>query len=243
MRKSEFVFVLICAHALKQSFAGMTLTLGAFLLLCLAITGTQSTAVPGVEVEGVLKGSADDDGGQLLRVDLVRRDGTLEQRSLVHATSGRFTLRNVHNGVYALSVVGNTAWSYAPLRIDVMNGKVQVENRRDPLLIPGEGLQSSSANSTHPFPVYMVGRATMLAPQSGGWTISSLLGNRFLMFQVVAISFVILFPRYLKTLDKETLAELTGEVEQVSVDPNEAIKGLMDYEDGVEHEIIAPLPQ
>lgn len=212
-------------------------------LVFLAFSDANVKTVSGVRIEGVLRRAMDDDGGQMLRVDLTRSNGQLEQRSVVHGESGRFILYDVQDGVYALNVIGNTAWSYAPFRIEVKDNKVAVENRRDPLLIPGELAFSTSANSTHPFLVHSLGRAVMLVPTSDSWSIRSLLGNRFLMLQVVAVSFVLLFPRYLKTLDKETLAELTGEVEQVTIDANEAIKALMDYEQGVEHEIIAPLPQ
>lgn len=198
--------------------------------------------VNGAEIQGIVKG-AWDNSGDLMRITLVGRDGVMEQQTLVHAKTGRFTLYEVHDGVFALNVIGSTVWSYAPIRVEVKEEKVQVESRRDPLLIPGEGAISTSANATHPLTVLAIGRATMLAPKSEGWTIGDILGNRFLMLQLFAISFVVFFPRYLKTLDKETLAELTGEIEQVKVDANEAIKALMGYEEGVEHEIIAPIPQ
>lgn len=139
-----------------------------------------------------------------------------------------------------MNVVGSLSWAYSSHLLHV-NGDtdddVKVENRANPLTIPGSSIMMMNITD---FVFNPMGPARMFVHSDAagqGWNLS-----RWHFLQLAAVLFVALFPKYLKSLDKETLAELTGEVPDVVLDPNEAVKALMGYDQGVEHEILPSIP-
>lgn len=165
------------------------------------------------------------DEARLVHVTAHSRTGDLAESTPV-APDGNFTMHRLHDGVYTLSVVGAASSAYRPLHVHVKEGvAVAREVREDPLVIPGVALEELPANASYPLDIEVLGKMNYLN-KGEPWSIRSIIGNRFMMLQIFAVGFVILFPRYLKTLDKETLAELTGEVEPDIGDPNETIRAL-----------------
>lgn len=183
-------------------------------------------------VHGVLQGNTVHPERHI-RVDVIARGGRLAA-SVPVRTDGSFSIVGPDDGVYVLSVIGSVSWAYAPMHLHVSKGgeTIAVEPRADPLILPASWLHRTAANISHPLLLRPHGRATHVAlPKQ--WTIAELLRNRFLMFQIVAVAFIVLFPRYLNTLDSETLAELTGEVQTEQLDPNVALKALIALEDNI----------
>lgn len=200
-------------------------TMARLLLVLFVLFFTCLPYAHATELHCALEG-AEDYSANTIRLDAYARNGALVATVPVRP-DGTSRLPSLSDGVYALSVVGSTAWAYTPIHLHVSRGgtKLAVELRTDPLALPGRRVEQVTVNETHPLVLRTLGRAVHI-PQAEQWSIYAILGNRFYMFQLFAVGFVVLFPRYLKTLDRETIAELTGEVEPEQVDPNLAIKAL-----------------
>lgn len=178
-----------------------------------------------------------DEEARLICIELLSEDGRLLSRVPVHSKTGVYRFDNLATGTYQMNVVGSLSWAYSSHLLHVAGDDVKVENRANPLTIPGDSIMMMNITE---FVLKPMGPATMFLSTdaaSKGWSIT-----RWHFLQLSAVLFVAAFPKYLKSLDKETLAELTGEVPDVVLDPNEAVKALMGYDEGVEHEILPSIP-
>lgn len=192
-------------------------------------------------VRGQLMTTIGDENRQM-HVTAHSRQGDLVESAPV-TSDGKFSMNSLQDGVYSLTVVGSRAWTFAPMHVHVDQGAVvSKELRINPLEIPGMIVEAVPTNVSHPLVIDTFGKANYLR-KTEPWSISAILGNKFLLLQIGAVIFVIMFPRYLKTLDRETLAELTGEVEPDAGDPNKIIKALVGRNNvDVENEIVPAIP-
>lgn len=111
--------------------------------------------------------------------------------------------------MYEVSVTGSTSWAYTPMSRGGAN--LVVELRTDSLALLGRWVEQLNVKEINPLMLRTLGHDVYI-PQAEKWSICTIIGNRFYMFQLFAVDFVILFTLYLKTLDRDTIAELTGEV-------------------------------
>ena len=212
----------------------------ALLSLLLCSVGTHPAWSQGV-IAGEVQVSKDE--SHLLRVEVYAQSGLVSAVAPV-LPDGAFQLTGLSDGIYSAVVVGSMRSEYHAMHVLVAKGKLAlVEDRWNPLRKPQleDDASHGSAARKQATLRFLVKAHIDFSERQKPWPFLDILQNKFLMFQVVGVIFVLLFPKYLKSLDKESLEELTGEKEPDLGDPNEVVKALIGYDKNSEFEILPAL--
>lgn len=154
---------------------------------------------------------------------------------------GRFVVRGVADGVYVAEVIGSSRWEFAKIWVRVLGGRVVWTERRLDLFVRPGGLGDDVGGDGEEegkevvFEAYGEANYLKVPPP---WRLLDLVRNKFVVFQVFAISFIVWFPQYIRALDKDLLEELTGEKEPDLGDPNKVVKALIGFDEHSANDVI-----
>jgi hypothetical protein len=210
--------------------AAMMCTLAAVCALSTAHFASATSALPQPSLTGFVSLASPAD--QHLRV-LVRplRVAVAVQASTPSPAAPytlSFTLPTLADGDYVLELCGSSKVDYSHILLHVAKGLIaRVEDRRDPLIVAGRYYSKVLDAGDM---IVFVPRSTIEfipSPQPWAHTLSTFFSNKLVLVQLVAVAFVIWFPRYVASLDPDMLAMLSGERLPDIGDPNSVLKKLL----------------
>lgn len=138
---------------------------------------------------------------------------------------GVFSLTGLRDGEHLLELCCSETNEYPHLRVTMRNSiVVAVEERTDPLLIPG-GYKREITDHV----VFRARAKLQFTHNRRRWSFFSHLMKPYVIFQILAGIFVAWFPRYIATIDPQMLAQLTGEQPVDVGDANAYLKRLIDF--------------
>lgn len=181
--------------------------------------------------QAAIEGSANIDAAELTRTNTIRvtvysRHGALIETAPVKI-DGTFTLYLLpkqSDGVYVLHLLGSMTNEYAPLLLNLRAGSVtSVISRPTPLLIAPESEEKWPSE----YEVKFVPQSPSNYVKNRSWSWSDLWAYKSRFLLLLAVAFVVWFPRVIQDLPKELREELTGEKEPELGDANAHFKALL----------------
>lgn len=142
----------------------------------------------------------------------------------VQASNGTFAFPCPPPGDYILELISaNHFTDHLRITVDSGGGISAIEPRRDPMRVPGDGARVEGSEISFP----VVNEAIYGKPEKARWAFLSYVFTFWNAAQVLVMAFLVAFPRYVGSLDREILYEITGETPPDIGDPNGVLKSLI----------------
>lgn len=168
------------------------------------------------------------DNPAILSVIAVSSFGQIVSQAPV-TSQGNFTLYAflAQTGYFTLYLLGAVRQEYPPVLVHVESGNLTAAYPRlDPLSVPQKVNPSGQPISVYFSPV----REAVFAPRREPWRLRHIWRYKVRFLQLLAVLFVVWFPRVIRELPQDLREELTGEKEPDIGDPNKVVKALLGQE-------------
>lgn len=193
------------------------LTLTSLLLITVTLAYAQPTCPIGTISDS---SSLDGPASILIRGSSVRSSVPVYQQSL----NATFTLPCLSPGDYVLELENARVYSdHLRITIDADGNIGAVEPRRDPMRIPGGGARVEGKALSFA----SVSQVQYGEPEQERWALLGYVFNPWTIAQLLIAVFLVAFPRYVSSLDRDILYEITGETPPDIGDPNGLVKSLL----------------
>lgn len=142
----------------------------------------------------------------------------------IQASNGKFALPCPPPGDYILELISAIHFTdHLRITVDSGGGISTIEPRRDPMRVPGGGARVEGGVLSFPD----VSEALYGEPEEARWAVVSYVFTFWNAAQVLVMAFLVAFPRYVGSLDREVLYEITGETPPDIGDPNYVLGSLI----------------